>query len=310
MKKPAILSDQLKGLTLEQETFNKFGYWIKNLCRGTPKRIIHRCDVCGETKETHFNRFVKEMGLAHLRCQKIKRKQTWQKTLGVDNPGKSQQVQEKMKQTCLERYGVDNIRKSATTKEKLKTRNQRRWAESHGIESFDQGAIKYIRGELQKEGYQLLSDQYVGVRVKIEVQCPHQHKYEVRWIDFKVGYRCPICCERKCEKRLGEILEQLYPRKVKHHDYPDFLEGLELDFNIVGANLAFEYDGEQHYMPVRFGGMKQKLAEREFKALQKRDKKKNRLCKKNQLQLVRIKYDEGLTTEHIREKIEQCHQNA
>ena len=43
----------------------------------------------------------------------------------------------------------------------------------------------------------------------------------------------------------------------------------------------------------------------DFDALQKRDRKKDKLCKKKNMILIRIKYDEPLTKTHIKKKLKE-----
>ena len=69
---------------------------------------------------------------------------------------------------------------------------------------------------------------------------------------------------------------------------------LRFDFEIYIDNQPhyIEYDGRQHFMPVRFGGISQEKAELNFISAQERDKIKNDWCKDNNLKLLRIPYTE------------------
>lgn len=55
-------------------------------------------------------------------------------------------------------------------------------------------------------------------------------------------------------------------------------------------NIAIEYDGEGHYMPIKRGSMTQKDAEYNLKQIQKRDDIKTNYCKNNDIVLIRIPY--------------------
>jgi very-short-patch-repair endonuclease len=103
------------------------------------------------------------------------------------------------------------------------------------------------------------------------------------------------------EEKLGRILFELYPNQfIKRHDRKA-VKPLELDFYIKELNLAFEYDGEQHY--------DKKLCEEvfgsDFNELQKRDRKKEVLCRNKGIRLIRIKYDEPLGINLIKRKLKQ-----
>jgi len=56
---------------------------------------------------------------------------------------------------------------------------------------------EYIKERIEKTGYKLLSEKYENAHTKLEVQCPKEHIYKVRWCNFKRGDRCPICGNKK-----------------------------------------------------------------------------------------------------------------
>ena len=63
-------------------------------------------------------------------------------------------------------------------------------------------------------------------------------------------------------------------------------------------NIAFEYQGKQHFEPVEiFGG------EENFKKGQERDKIKKELSEKNGIKLIYVNYWEDITTNLIKEKL-------
>jgi hypothetical protein len=64
----------------------------------------------------------------------------------------------------------------------------------------------------------------------------------------------------------------------------DFIVEVEDD------RLFIEYDGIQHFKPVKFGSMPQEKANKSFKRQQENDKLKNDYCKKNDYKLLRIPY--------------------
>lgn len=62
--------------------------------------------------------------------------------------------------------------------------------------------------------------------------------------------------------------------------------------------LGFEYQGQQHYHPIKaWGGIKA------LNELRIRDNRKKELCKNNGIKLIEIDYTEPLTEEYIRNKI-------
>jgi hypothetical protein len=103
----------------------------------------------------------------------------------------------------------------------------------------------------------------------------------------------------KKEQELGNILIKLFPNEfIKRHDRKA-VKPLELDYYLRNLNLAFEYDGEQHY--------DKELCENVFKSnfeeLQKRDRKKDIMCRDRGIKLIRIKFDEPLGINLIKRKL-------
>lgn len=56
---------------------------------------------------------------------------------------------------------------------------------------------EYIKEEINKQGYILLSENYIKAKGSISVQCPKGHLFETNWDRFRQGYRCPYCSGRK-----------------------------------------------------------------------------------------------------------------
>lgn len=99
------------------------------------------------------------------------------------------------------------------------------------------------------------------------------------------------------ETLLYQIIKNILPQfeMVRHHR-PKWLEGLELDIFIPDLKLGFEYQGQQHFHPIKAWGGKESL-----KKLKERDKKKVKLCEQNNITLIEVLYFEPLTESHIKE---------
>jgi very-short-patch-repair endonuclease len=78
-----------------------------------------------------------------------------------------------------------------------------------------------------------------------------------------------------------------------------------VDYYIEEEKIAIEYDGEQHYRPIigLYGCKTLREAEVNLKQIQRRDKRKEQLCRENGWRLIRIRYDESLTIQQVRQKI-------
>ena len=84
--------------------------------------------------------------------------------------------------------------------------------------------------------------------------------------------------------------------EVIPHARPDWLKPQHLDIFIPRLNLAIEYQGLQHDQPVAYFG-----GEKAYQETKKRDAKKKRLCKKNNINLVYVK--EGYRFDEVKDQI-------
>jgi hypothetical protein len=122
--------------------------------------------------------------------------------------------------------------------------------------------------------------------VVLEIVCNRNHIFSRTLATLMTGSWCPKC-RYKSEEACREIFESIYKIPFPKQR-PTELEGLELDGYCREVGIAFEYDGKQHceYVPFfhRYGEVdleKQKM----------RDKKKDQLCIKNAIYLVRIPHN-------------------
>jgi hypothetical protein len=103
------------------------------------------------------------------------------------------------------------------------------------------------------------------------------------------------------ETLLYQIVRQIFEdHEVVRHHRPSWLEGLELDIFLPAERLAFEYQGQQHYHPVKAWGGQKALEE-----LQARDARKADICEQLGIELVTVDYTEPLTEDHIRKVLQE-----
>jgi len=53
--------------------------------------------------------------------------------------------------------------------------------------------IEYVKEQIEKEGYECLSDEYVNSKTDLLLRCPEGHEYETTWVNFQQEKRCPTC---------------------------------------------------------------------------------------------------------------------
>lgn len=98
------------------------------------------------------------------------------------------------------------------------------------------------------------------------------------------------------ENRLYQIVCQIFSaRLVLCHQRPAWLLGLELDIYLPTLNLAFEYQGQQHFNAIEpWGG------EEALKGIKERDARKAHICNQVGVKLITVSYTEPLTEDYIR----------
>ena len=102
-----------------------------------------------------------------------------------------------------------------------------------------------------------------------------------------------------------ECVGKVFRKNTVIHQYrPYFLRSpkgqLSYDVFVCGKNIAFEYQGKQHFEPVDFFG-----GEKHFQEQVERDKLKKKLSEENGVTLIYVNYDEDVSVELIKEKVAQ-----
>lgn len=103
------------------------------------------------------------------------------------------------------------------------------------------------------------------------------------------------------ETELYRIIKSIFPNeKVIHHYKAKWLKRQEIDIFITYLNLAIEYDGIQHFKPIKAWG-----GEEGLKKNIERDKIKEEKCKENNIILIRFNYKENdlLSENYVKSKL-------
>lgn len=112
----------------------------------------------------------------------------------------------------------------------------------------------------------------------------------------------------KLHKRIGELLVELYPGNLVRQELsvsyinPDFKSKREkIDWCILDLYLAIEINGEQHYRPVRFGGVSEEQAKKNLLKRQEVDKlKENAVREAGWSYLVIPYWEKSITAEDLK----------
>ena len=162
-----------------------------------------------------------------------------------------------------------------------------KWSSTH-ISSNDYFISK--ANKIHKEKYQYLS-KYKTQNDNIEILCLIHGVFSQKPKHHLKGNGCPHCKKSKGERDIKQFLIEnnikFIPQK-RFKDCKDINE-LPFDFYLPEYNICIEYDGRQHFIPIkRWGG------EKELKKIQKRDNIKTKYCQDNKIKLLRFKYTQKM----------------
>ena len=111
---------------------------------------------------------------------------------------------------------------------------------------------KYVKEEIEKEGYKLLSKEYKNNYTKLKLECSEGHIYKMSFSCFKQGQRCPTCFYKngssKGEKEVLEYIQSLTTDTIIPNDRSQIInpktgQYLELDIYLPNLRKAIEYNG-------------------------------------------------------------------
>ena len=138
--------------------------------------------------------------------------------------------------------------------------------------------------------YDYSNVKFNGVDKKVEIICKEHGSFEQNIHKHLKGQGCPECSyNSKGEEYVKMYLEELGIKYIRQHSFETcrYINRLSFDFYLPELNTCIEFDGIQHFKPIsEFGGKK------EFRIIQERDKCKDDWCSENQVNLIRIRYDQ------------------
>jgi hypothetical protein len=139
-------------------------------------------------------------------------------------------------------------------------------------------------------------DDYINSRTKIKFKClVDGHEWYAKpsnVLNIKQG--CPLCKISKSENNVLSLIKEHvnYDTLFLHHKIIINEKPIYPDFMIIKNNkkIIIEYNGEQHYKPVRFNNMDLKKAIKKFNKQKLRDNDLRDYCKYNNITLLEIPY--------------------
>ena len=137
--------------------------------------------------------------------------------------------------------------------------------------------ISDIKSLAIKRGGKLISNKFIGVDKKYEFECSIGHQFSMTFSKMQSGQWCSICSKgSKSEELVRVTMEQIFGVKFKRVR-PSWLRNdlnvpMEFDGYAEELQIAFEYQGRQHYEKINY------LLDQDLKRIQKNDKLKSRIC--------------------------------
>ena len=137
--------------------------------------------------------------------------------------------------------------------------------------------------------------EYISNQSKVIITCRVHGDFLQRPLSHIQGNGCQNCNESKGEKEISKFLKGNNITFNRQHKFPDCRNVLELpfDFYIPSMRCLIEFDGQQHYQPLKFFG-----GQEAYESLKINDKIKSDYCEENYINLIRIRYDQ---IDHIHE---------
>ncbi|WP_078427692.1 hypothetical protein [Alkalihalobacterium alkalinitrilicum] len=120
---------------------------------------------------------------------------------------------------------------------------------------------------------------------------------QMKQVEEDLIFKGQIPTKWKSEAEMFRIIKQEYPT-AQMHASPGWLSPQHLDVYIEDMNIAFEYQGSQHFLPVEFFGGDDALKKR----LQL-DQRKKELCAEHGVKLVEWMFHEPVTKLILKQKM-------
>ena len=250
-----------------------------NHFRGTEKRNRRRCTQCARAAAYGEKR----MGLEELQVRLVREG----RSVYVSGAYENQRSVLRFRCSCGREFEstADNVLRKSGLCPKCGAR----------LRSSDRGPdIGFIRSFAEEHGCELLSTAYENARMPLLFRCRCGETYFTSWNNFFSGgkRRC-----RKCGKRAssGErsIEDWLTAHGFRFEAQKRFRDcrdkrALPFDFYLPDFGLCIEFDGEQHFRPVAFGGDTARYNE-----IVRHDTIKDAWCAAHGFELLRIPYTQA-----------------
>lgn len=160
----------------------------------------------------------------------------------------------------------------------------------------DINKIKFIENSniIHQNKYDYSLVNYKDAKRKVKIICKKHGIFEITPNNHLRNRGCSRCSESKGEEKIKFFLDNNNIKYVTQKTFKNCKNknNLKFDIYISELDLCIEYDGKQHYSPIKFFG-----GEHSLNKQKENDKIKNEYCKQNNIHLLRIRYDSDILTE-------------
>lgn len=174
-----------------------------------------------------------------------------------------------------------------------------RWSgyESGNVYNNPEYHFNEIKKIAESKSGKVISKNYINAKTKMEFEnifgrrffcSPNQIKRGV-WSHFEVIN----LSEERCRQCIEFIFEKKFPNVWGIIKKPKTKRSMQFDGYNKELNMAFEYQGEQHYSWEQSRGKTEEKKKQNFEKILKNDMEKLNLCKEKNIYLITIKYFEN-----------------
>ena len=147
-----------------------------------------------------------------------------------------------------------------------------------------------------------IKSQYINSQTNIKCLCTLcGNSWEATPNNLLKNRGCPSCASSNGERIIEQFLNKNKIKFIREFTFKNCADErlLRFDFYLPQYNICIEYDGEQHFKPINFGGCDNNQAIKSFNKTVKHDNIKNNYCKTHNIKLIRIDYKNFKNIEEI-----------
>lgn len=153
----------------------------------------------------------------------------------------------------------------------------------------------------------IILTQYKNTKTKVRCKCQVcKHEWSATPANLLKYRGCPECSSSHGERRIHHYLKTHGIQYVSQKVFDECKDKrpLRFDFYLPQLNMVIEFDGEQHFHPVKFSyyALSKKTIQSQYEDIVRKDNIKNKFCKENDIAILRIPYWDYKNIEKILEK--------